>query len=129
MKKVLLVIAIFIPVGLLFVAGPFNFVLQQWTLLVPIMAGVFMVLVQNEDRSYRFLPKLIVGSLLGSFLFFLLVELYFWNGEGPLLQHFFSIEVDAPLILASICFWGGLIGISLKGIRALLTENKHKRKK
>lgn len=34
-----------------------------------------MVLVQNENRSYNFLPKLIIGSFFTSFLFVILWQL------------------------------------------------------
>lgn len=71
MKKIYLVSAITIILGLLFAVKPDWFIfLWGWqVLLLPLTTGIIMVLVQNEDRSYRFVPKLIIGSVLTFFIY------------------------------------------------------------
>jgi len=84
MKKIYLVSSLTVLLGLLFVLAPdwFKFLWVWRLLLTPLTAGILMVLVQNENRSYNFLPKLIIGSLLTSFIFVTLWQLIEYDYDG-----------------------------------------------
>jgi hypothetical protein len=122
MKKIYLVSAITIILGLLFAVKPDWFIfLWGWqVLLLPLTTGIIMVLVQNEDRSYRFVPKLIIGSVLTFFIYPFLWQLIEYDYDG---YFSFSVVLDMSLFLSIVCIFGGLIGIVIRGITLLLKEN------
>ena len=133
MKKIYLVSAITIVLGVLFTTKPvwFMFIWGWQILLLPIAAGILLVLVQNEDKSYRFLPKLIAGSILIGFIYPFLVQLveYFENWHYNLYKSLFWFinplhSISFYLILTAICIFGGLIGIVIKGVTLLFKENQ-----
>jgi hypothetical protein len=123
MKKIYLISAITIILGFIFTLKPdwFTFFWGWQILLLPLTAGILMVLVQNEDRSYRFLPKLIVGSLLTSFIFVIIWQIIIeYDYDG----HFLFLPVlQTALFFAVIIIFGGLIGIVIRGITLLLKKN------
>lgn len=123
MKKIYLVSAITIILGLLFSVKPdwFTFLWGWQVLLLPLTAGIIMVLVQNEDRSYRFVPKLIIGSVLTFFIYPFLWQLIEYDYDG---YFSFSVVLDMSLFLSIVCIFGGLIGIVIRGITLLLKENQ-----
>ena len=121
-KKIYLVSAIAIILGSLFVVKPdwFAFLWGWQILLLPLTAGIFMVLVQNENRSYYFLPKLIISSIVTSFIFVVIWQLIEYDYDG----HFLFLPVlQIVLFLSIVCIFGGLIGIVIRGITLLLKEN------
>ena len=122
MKKIYLVSAITIILGLLFAVKPDWFIfLWGWqVLLLPLTTGIIMVLVQNEDRSYRFVPKLIIGSVLTFFIYPFLWQLIEYDYDG---YFSFLVVLDMSLFLSIVCIFGGLIGIVIRGITLLLKEN------
>lgn len=122
MKKIYLVSAITIILGLLFAVKPDWFIfLWGWqVLLLPLTAGIIMVLVQNEDRSYRFVPKLIIGSVLTFFIYPFLWQLIEYDYDG---YFSFLVVLDMSLFLSIVCIFGGLIGIVIRGITLLLKKN------
>lgn len=127
MKKIYLISAITIILGFLFTLKPdwFTFFWGWQLLLLPLTAGLLMVLVQNEDRSYRFLTKLIIGSLLISFVFVILWQIIVYNSG----ENFYIPEVlYTTLYFSAIIIFGGLIGIVIRGI-TLLIKNHAKNKK
>lgn len=86
------------------------------------LAGFFIILVQKETVAYKFLDKLLVGSLLFGFLMMLLVFLRMYTMS--------RLVYDAPLplrelwdrdtfviatVFSLVSFIGGLLGIVLKG--------------
>ncbi|MFW0862489.1 MAG: GIN domain-containing protein [Candidatus Komeilibacteria bacterium] len=119
MKKIYLISLITIVVGLIFYTVPhwFSFLLGFQLLLLPMLAGVLMVLVQNEDRSYRFLPKLIIGSLITSFVYLILLQVIEYDHDGYFV--FWSF-LDPALFLTGVSIFGGLIGIVIRGTALLL---------
>ena len=121
MKKIYLVSSLTIIFGLLFAFKPdwFKF-LWGWQLLsLPLMAGMLMVLVQDKNRSYHFLPGLIIGSFLTSFVFVILWQLieYDYDGRFILLG-----ALQMVLFFSIVCIFGGLIGIVIRGITLLIKK-------
>jgi hypothetical protein len=108
---------------LLFAVKPdwFIFLWGCQVLLLPLTTGIIMVLVQNEDRSYRFVPKLIIGSVLTFFIYPFLWQLIEYNYDG---YFSFSVVLDMSLFLSIVFIFGGLIGVVIKGITLLLKENQ-----
>ena len=132
MKKIYLISGIAVFFGLLFTFRPhwLRFMWGWQILLIPLFAGVMMIIVQQEKKSYRFLPKLIIGSLLTAFSYALVLQIteyfkYYDYFEKPFLWfvNFYKI-IPFTLFLAVVCFFGGLIGIVIKGIYLLLKDNK-----
>jgi len=126
MKKIYLISGIAIIFGMIFALYPdwFRFLWGQQILLLPLIIGVLMVLVQDEDRSYRFLPKLIIGSLLTSFVFVALWWALHYDYSG----HFYIPEaLYTALFFSGLCIFGGLIGIVIRGI-TLLSQKYAKNK-
>ena len=121
MKKIYLISSLTVILGLLFVLAPdwFKF-LWGWQLLsIPITAGMLMVLVQNENRSYNFLPKLIIGSLLTSFMFVALWQLIEYDYDG----HFIFLgAIQMILFFSIVSIFGGLVGIVIRGITLLIKK-------
>ena len=93
----------------------------------PILTGMFMVFVQNETRSYRFLDRLVVNSLLYGVLteFFIALQRYLvmcpQYPEYPFIYYFFNLQdaIIFVLVFSFISFMGGLLGIVIKGFYCL----------
>ncbi|MDD3085353.1 MAG: hypothetical protein PHU32_05710 [Candidatus ainarchaeum sp.] len=121
MKKIYLISGLTILSGLLFVLVPdwFKF-LWGWQLLsLPLMSGMLMVLVQDKDRSYHFLPGLITGSFLTSFVFVILWQLIEYDYDG----HFLLLgALQMVLFFSIVCIFGGLVGIVIRGITLLIKK-------
>ena len=128
MKKIYLISGLTILSGLLFVLVPdwFKF-LWGWQLLsLPLMSGMLMVLVQDKDRSYHFLPGLITGSFLTSFVFVILWQLIEYDYDG----HFLLLgALQMVLFFLIVCIFGGLVGIVIRGITLLIKKYVKNKKK
>jgi H+/Cl- antiporter ClcA len=128
MKKIYLISGLTILCGLLFVLMPdwFKFLWGWQLLLIPLTAGMLMVLVQNENRSYHFLPKLIIGSFLTSFVFVALRQLIEYDYDG----YFILLgALQMALFFSIVCIFGGLVGIVIRGTALLIKKYaKHKKK-
>ena len=121
MKKIYLTSGLTVLCGLLFVLIPdwFKFLWGWQLLLMPLTAGMLMVLVQNENRNYHFLPKLIIGSLLTSFVFVALWQLIEYDYDG----YFILLgALQMVLFFSMVCIFGGLIGIVIRGITLLIKK-------
>lgn len=128
MKKIYLISGLTIIFGLLFALKPdwFKFLWGWQLLLMPLTAGMLMVLVQNENRSYYFLPKLIIGSLLTSFVFVALWQLIEYDSGEKL---YIPEALYTAFFFSAIIIFGGLVGIVIKGITLLIKKyDKHKKK-
>ena len=101
MKKIYLISVLTVLCGLLFLLVPdwFKFLWGWQLLLLPFLAGILMVLVQNEDKSYNFLPKLIIGSFLTSFVFVALWQLIEYDYDG------YFIFTNGSIFLNRMYFW------------------------
>ena len=128
MKKIYLISGLTIIFGLLFALKPnwFTFFWGWQLLLIPLTAGILMVLVQNENRSYRFLPKLIIGSILTSFMFVILWHIVAYNPGERL---YIPEALYTALFFAAIIIFGGLVGIVIRGITLLIKKYVKNKKK
>lgn len=96
------------------------------------LVGIFMVFVQKETVTYRFLNKLFIGSLLFSFLTtaFIIILMYVTAGlHGFHLSSSFWHELDwiyMFLILSFVVFMCGLVGVVLKGFYVLYRNRSEK---
>lgn len=128
MKKIYLISAITVMLGFLFTLGPdwFTFFWGWQILLLPLTAGILMVLLQNENRSYRFLPKLIIGSIITSFVFVVIWQIIVYNsGE----KFYITEALYTALFFVAIIIFGGLIGIVIRGINLLLKNHAKNKQK
>jgi len=128
MKKIYLISALTVLSGLLFVLVPgwFKFLWGWQLLLLPFIAGMLMVLVQNENKSYHFLPKLIIGSFLTSFVFVILWQLIEYDHDG----YFILLgALQMALVLSIVCILGGLVGIVIRGTTLLIEKYENNEKK
>jgi len=90
------------------------------------LAGAFMIFIQKEQSAYKFLDKLLVGSLVFGFLtmFFVSLRMYLSSiflGDSSF-PFWFWLLPDSLLMALLFCFnsfLGGLLGIVLKGFYAL----------
>lgn len=126
MKKIYLISVITIILGFIFTLKPdwFTFFWGWQILLLPLTAGILMVLVQNEHKSYCFLPKLIIGSIITSFVFVVIWQIIVYNSG----ENFYIPEaLYTALFFAAIIIFGGLVGIVIRGAN-LLIKNYAKNK-
>ena len=104
---------------------------MDWAFLpYVILAGCFMVWVQKETMSYKFLDKLLAGSVLFGFSFTLftffrmyaLTNLVYDTPPLPLRE----LWSQGPLVLTGayvfLAFLGGLFGIFLKGLYSIYKQ-------
>jgi len=91
-----------------------------------ILAGFFMVWIQKETVTYRFLDKLLVGSLLFGFLmmFLMFLRMYamsylVYDAPLPLKELWDKDMFIIAGLYSFISFLGGLLGIALKGFYSL----------
>ena len=127
MKKIYLISLITIILGFIFTLKPdwFTFFWGWQIMLLPMTGGILMVLVQNEYKSYRFLPKLIIGSIITSFVFVIIWQIIvYMSGE----KLFIPEALYTALFFAAIIIFGGLLGIVIRGANFLI-KNYTKDKK
>lgn len=129
MKKVYIISAITIIVGLIFYfyANQFKFLWGAQLLLLPIIAGVLLAVIQDKNRSYEFLPGIVIGSFISSFVFTCVIQVfecfdYSYGPHCPIPS--LSSVIPFVLMLSGIFIFGGLIGIVIKGIFLLLKIKK-----
>jgi len=129
MKKIIIISTTTAVLGLL-LYGFLNYFKLLWgfqILLLPVFLGMLMTLIQNEDRSYKYLPKLIIGSFFASFTFcILLLAISIYNFDNSV--EYSILEMIIPMIpfftfLFVIVIFGGLVGIVIRGI-SLLIKNR-----
>ena len=131
-KKLIKVITIsIISAVITAVVGYFIFEGDWLFLPFPLLAGLCMVLIQKEKVSYKFLDKLIIGSLLFGFatMFFIVMRMYLITyplyTEYPFSHYFNYTEYSIlALVFSFVSFMGGLAGIILKGFYYLNKHNK-----
>ncbi|MCH8325837.1 MAG: hypothetical protein IIB83_04655 [Bacteroidetes bacterium] len=131
MKKIYIISAVTIIISVLFYlnADQFKFLWGAQILLLPIISGALMALVQSKNHSYEFLPGIIIGSVIVSFIFAGIIQViecfnYHYGPHCPIP----NVTSIAPfvLMLSGIFIFGGLVGIVIKGIFLLLKiKNKY----
>lgn len=122
-KKLIKVVIISIIAAVISaVIGHFIFEGDWLFIPFPLLAGLCMVLTQKEKISYKFLDKLVLGSLLFGFttMFFIVVRMYLIGhsiNPGHSFSHYFNYTDywTLSLVFSFVSFMGGLVGIVLKG--------------
>jgi hypothetical protein len=88
-----------------------------FSIILPLISGILLILSQNKDRSYQFLPVLLIGSCLNNIAIVLVfgVTEYFRHSYGyrQFIDIFEMTELFLPLFIASV--FGGLIGLVIRG--------------
>lgn len=106
---------------------------MSWTFLpAPLLSGVVISLVQNENRTYKLLDKLILGLAFYGFLTALfvfsrnfLISRLFYQTEFPFWPLYNPKEtIIFSAILAYTAFIGGLTGILCKGFYSIYILKK-----
>jgi len=98
-----------------------------WSILpYLILAGCFLVWMQKETVTHKFLTKLLAGSLIFSFLSAILVFLrmyvmsnFVYNNPMPIFELWDQDTWMMVLVFFFVSFLGGLFGIVLKGFYSL----------
>lgn len=89
-------------------------------IILPFTYGILFILIQDKNRSYQFIPRMILWSFTASLLvllFFQIFSLYFFS------IHNLREILEITLILFLISLAGGLVGLVIRGI-TLLAQNK-----
>jgi len=128
MKKIYLISVITVIFGFLLTLKPdwFTFFWGWQLLLLPTTAGMLMVLTQDEKRSYLFLPKLIIGSIMTSFVFMAIWLIIVYNSGEKI---YIPQALYTALFFAAIIIFGGLVGIVIRGINLLLKNHAKNKQK
>ena len=137
MKKIIILNSVAIFIAVLLFLNIDNLLAFSWgfgaiLFFLPITAGIFAALVQNKDRSYKYLPKIIIGAFMFSFLTIFLGKLYVYLGDNldVSLFTFFNPFKDADEMvghfgLAGIYIFGGLIGIVIRGANLIFLPQRN----
>jgi hypothetical protein len=95
-------------------------------LLLPLVSGIMLVLIQDKNRSYEFLPSLLIGSCLNNATIILVLSLteYFRHSYlyRPSFDFYSLLEMFLPLVALSL--FGGLIGLVIRGTTLLVEKQK-----
>ncbi|MDD5290759.1 MAG: hypothetical protein PHZ04_01455 [Patescibacteria group bacterium] len=123
-KKVLLTAIICAIVFLIISFWIFEY---EWSILpYLLLTGCFMAWVQAETAVYKFLDKLLIGSLLFGFLAMILIFLkrymmshLVYDSPLPLAELWDKDTLMMAAVFSLVSFLGGLLGVVLKGFYAL----------
>lgn len=127
MKKVVILNSVSIFIAVLLFLNIDDLLSFSWgwgviLFFLPITTGVLAALIQNKDRSYKYLPKIIIAAFIFSFLTIFLGKLYVYFGENlnVSLFNFFNPFKDTDEMvghfgLAGMYMFGGLVGIVIRG--------------
>jgi len=128
LKKFLQVFAVAVIASV--VAGIFGYWVFEgswYFLILPALAGITMSLVQKENKSYKFIGKLLIGSIIFGFaaIFLTCLRMYLIlhpiEPSFPLIfnKHDFLI---LALVFCFVSFLGGLLGIVIKGFYCMVKK-------
>ncbi|MCK5510397.1 DUF2807 domain-containing protein [Candidatus Parcubacteria bacterium] len=86
-------------------------------IMLPFISGVILILIQNRNKSYEYLPGLLIGACLNNAVILVVISISEYFGHTRLYRHFFDfydlIGFYLPLVVISIA--GGLIGLVIRG--------------
>lgn len=127
MKKFKPVILVSILSAIIFSAISFWVFEGDWPFLpYLLLAGFFMILVQKETVTYKFLGKLLVGSLIFGFLtmFLIFLRMYAMShlvylSPLPFSELWDKDKLMMAVVFSCVSFIGGLLGIVLNGFYSL----------
>lgn len=100
----------------------------DWPFLpVLVLAGIAMSLVQKENKSYKFIDKLVIGCLIFGFLGMFLVCLRMYlilHPTVPTMPLIFNKKdyLTLSLVFSFVSFLGGLAGVVIKGLYTILNK-------
>lgn len=105
------------------IIGLWTFNFEVFYLPFLIFPGIAMIFSQKENKAYKFLDKLIVGSIYFGFISLLLNDLrdyvisnlFFHSGMPFMVVYNFKEYCIFSLFFSFICFMSGLVGIVVKG--------------
>lgn len=112
-----LIVALLASLGCAFL-GLWLFEFDYLFLPFPLLAGIGLVLVQKESVSYKFIDKLLIGSIFfgGLTVFFIFLRMYLLVPDFPFWPTYNLKEfIIFSLVFSFISLVGGLLGIVLKG--------------
>ncbi|MFH0923708.1 MAG: DUF2807 domain-containing protein [Candidatus Falkowbacteria bacterium] len=94
-------------------------------LLLPLVSGIILVLIQNKNRSYQFLPNLLIGSCLNNATIILVINSTEYFRHGYAYRQFIDIFEMSQLFLPlfAISVFGGLIGLVIRGTSEQIKKN------
>lgn len=136
MKKLLILNLSAIILGFLFFLNIDRLLAHSWNWapvfgFLPVAAGALAALLQDEDKSYKYLPKILASSCVFSLATIFLVKLFVYFGDSvnaPILQYFNPFKDKDEILghfgLAGIYFFGGLIGIAIRGVNLIFFEKQ-----
>ena len=86
-------------------------------LILPLVSGILLILIQNKNRSYQFLPTLLIGSCLNNIAIVLVLGVAEYFRHGYAYRQFIDIFEMMQLFLPifGISIFGGLIGLVIRG--------------
>ena len=109
--------------GILFNVVPIIFLF----FILPFLNGILLVLVQDKNRSYHFLPILFLGVFINGVIIAMLFLIEHFYTYGFLFNFHNLLEMFFPLIILGII--GGLIGLLIRGITLLVKKYRQILKK
>ncbi len=85
--------------------------------LLPFVAGILLILIQDKNRSYDFLPVLLAGTVINNIAIILVAYFIEYSRHGYLYKPPFNfyILLDMFLFFAVLSLFGGLIGLVIRG--------------
>lgn len=114
MKKNLLLV--FISIIVAYLLSSVIFWGSPLYLVIPFVVGLLIIAIQNENKSIKYINKLLIGSLLFGFVTLVLIKSTFYIKESAQGYNFdFLNTLIYSLIFSFVSFVGGLVGIVLKG--------------
>ncbi len=86
-------------------------------IMLPFISGVILILIQNRNRSYEYLPGLLIGACLNNAVIVVVISISEYFGHTQFYRHFFDFYdfIGFYLPLVVISFTGGLIGLVIRG--------------
>jgi hypothetical protein len=90
--------------------------------IIPFLNGILLVLIQDKNRSYNFLPILFLGVFINGIIIAILFSIESLYASGFLFNFHNLLEIFLPLIILGL--FGGLIGLLIRGITLLTKKYK-----
>lgn len=112
--------------GMLFGLIPAFFIL----LILPFIGGILLILVQNKESSYQYLPALLIGTLLNGLTIIIIGYVVMSIVDGHFYKPYVIIYTLPGIFLpfVALSLFGGLMGLVIRGSRLLINQNKNHEK-
>ena len=85
--------------------------------LLPFVGGILLILIQDKNRSYEFLPILLTGTLVNNIIIVLVAYFVEYSRHGYLYKPPFDFYIFLKMFLpfVALSLFGGLIGLVIRG--------------